>query len=115
MAPATSQEFRSALLKFCDEEYGRVRRKDYGYMTPDPGKLIREGLRAATSAVESAPLIDDPARYLESVRQAVEKIRQQYLDNPISDDGWDDEDGYILGGIRSVLNALEELEKTSPR
>ena len=59
---------------------------------------------------ESVAPDTDPSKYLAAVRAKVEARRAFYDANPTSDDGWNDEDGYILGGIRPVLNAIDEQE-----
>ncbi len=103
-------EARKRLLEACDREVGEVLRKDYGYQRPDPGKLIREGIHAARRVIEALAPGSDLPTYLAEVGRLLEALKERCRQNPISNDGWDDEDGYILGGISAIQRSLEELK-----
>ena len=103
-------EARTRLLEACDREVGEVLKKDYGYQRPDPGKLIREGIHASRRVIEALVPGTDLRSYLDEVGRRLEALKERHRQNPISDDGWNDEDGYILGGISAIQRALEKLK-----
>jgi hypothetical protein len=107
---SSSRDSRDRLLRRCDEIHKEERMKDRGYARPDPGKLIVEGVYAARKAIEAAPLDPDRPRYLADLKARVEEVKAKYRSNPVSEDGYDDQDGYILGGLSTVLREIEKEE-----
>jgi hypothetical protein len=108
-----TEELRNRLLKRCDEIYAQERWKNRGSVRPDPSKLIGEGIRAGRSAIEETPLQDDRTRYLTDIKERVQQVQAKVRTMPVSEDGYDDEDGYILGGISTVLREVEQEEGRS--
>jgi hypothetical protein len=105
--PPDPGELRRRLLAAIDEIDTQVFRRNWGYETPSPGKLIREGLRIAEHAIKEVPLT--APSYLDAVLQALKAARDRQDASGISDDGWRDEDGYILAGIADAVREVEKL------
>ncbi|MCC6738343.1 MAG: hypothetical protein IT452_04810 [Planctomycetia bacterium] len=104
-----ADELQRRLLAALERIEGEVLRQNRGYDRPDPGKLIREGLRIARRCVEGVPLAE--ADYLGAVARALEEARRQQDACGLSDDGWKDEDGYITSGIGDALREVEKLRQ----
>ncbi|HXX95288.1 MAG TPA: hypothetical protein VEN81_16820 [Planctomycetota bacterium] len=100
-------ELQRLLLEAIDRIDDQVFRRDWGYELPSPGKLIREGLSIARRAIQEVPLAE-PA-YLERVLQALKAARDRQDACGVSDDGWRDEDGYILSGLGDARREAEKL------
>ena len=107
----TPEEVRALLLEVCDHHWKEVLKKDYGTQRPDPGKLIREGIRKARGVIELTPVGAGVREYLVAVAGGLEALKERCRRDPISDDGWNDEDGYILGGISTIQRAIEERRR----
>jgi hypothetical protein len=105
-----SQEARERLLKRCDEIYTEERWKNRGDFRPNPSKLIGEGIRAGRKIIEAVPLEEDKPRYLAALKAQIEAMKSHYRQNPFSEDGDDDEDGYILSGLGTVLREIAAEE-----
>ena len=103
----TSAELQRLLLEAFERIDGEVFRKDWGYGTPSPRKLIREGLRIARQCIEEVPLGE--AAYLEAILRSLKAARDRQDACGVSDDGWNDEDGYILAGIADMVREVEKL------
>jgi hypothetical protein len=106
---------RSLLLAAADRHRGDVLAKNYGYVRPDPGKLIREGLAIARSIVESARPAPDPAAWLDALADALTAAHDTQDADGTSADCWDDEDGYILAGINDVRRDVDRLREAVRR
>jgi hypothetical protein len=105
---------RTLLLEACDRLRREVLAQDYGVSLPPRGKLIREGLRNAREMLESLPA-EQPARdYLAAARRILTRLLERKTADPISEDGWRDEDGAVTGGIASVLREVARLEADLP-
>jgi hypothetical protein len=102
-----SSEQRRLLLAAIDRIDNEVFRKNYGYQIPSPGKLIREGLSIARRCVEGVALGEPD--YPGAVLKALVVAHDKQDAAGVSDDGWKDEDGYILSGIWSVYREAEKL------
>ncbi len=103
----SAEAVRMRLLRFCDELYKTERWKDRGSGSPNPSKLIGEGIRSARAAIEGVPLSPDVAGYLTAVQERLGAAREEHRKNPTSEEGWNDEDGYILGGMTTVANEVD--------
>ncbi len=101
------EKLRRRLLDAVDRRRGEVLSRDYGTERPDPGKLIREGLSIAERVIRAVP-ITDPA-WLDTVIKALIDAKAKQSASGISDDGWHDEDGWILGGISGVIGDAQKL------
>ncbi len=101
------EELRRRLLEAVDRRRGEVLAKNWGYERPDPGKLVREGLSIAERCIKAVP-VTDPA-WLATVIKALTDAKSKQDACGISDDGWDDEDGWILGGIASVIGDAQKM------
>lgn len=108
----TIEKTRDELLQACDEESAKVLRQDRGTGTPDSGKLIREGIRAARRAIEETPAEGSVKEYLARVLDRLDAEAARLRAGPVSEDGWRDEDGWITGGIRSIRNRVEGRRKS---
>lgn len=104
-----ADELKGRLLSALERIEGEVLRRNRGYERPDPGKLIREGLRIARRSIEGVALSEDD--YLGAVARALEEARRQQDACGLSDDGWKDEDGYITSGIADALREVEKLRR----
>jgi len=104
-APVASvQAVRSWLLAECERLHGlALARQD---SNPGAGRGIREGILKARAVIESAPG-EGPgvAEYLDRIQGGLEQARADL------DRDSDDEDGWGLGGLRSVANAVDELAR----
>ena len=105
----TAAELRERLLEAVDRRRRDVLAKSWGYERPDPGKLIREGLGIAERCIEAVPLAEQG--YLDAVIAALHAAKDRERASGISDDGWADEDGWILGGIGGVIADAEALRE----
>ena len=101
---------RERLLSRCDVLYAEERRKDRGVVRPNPSKLIAEGIRAGRSAIEATSLDVDASRYFRALKERIEDLKAGYRSRPWSEDGDNDEDGWILGGLSTVLREVEAEE-----
>jgi hypothetical protein len=104
-----SESLRAELLAVWEALYAEVLRRDYGTSMPYRGKLIREGLRMGRRVLEETAIIGEPAAYLATLLQNLEAEKEICRRNPYSEDGWNDEDGDILGGLSSVQREVERL------
>jgi hypothetical protein len=104
------EDIRAALLKICDEHYSRVFWQDRGGGLPDTGKLIREGIRAAQKVIEETPAEGALRTYLTALRGRIEAVADRYRLTPYSQDGWHDEDSWIVGGINTIRNEVKKQE-----
>ena len=103
----TIEKTRDELLRACDEESAKVLRQDRGTGTPDSGKLIREGIRAARRAIEETPAEWSVEEYLARVLARLDAEAARLRADPVSEDGWRDEDGWIVGGLNTLRGAVE--------
>lgn len=102
-----ASKLQRRLLAALDRVSAEVSRKDWGYETPSPRKLICEG-----HAIARAAILDVPARgsdYLDRVLTALESARERQDACGISNDSWEDIDGYIVSGINDALREAEKL------
>lgn len=76
---------------------------------PNRGKLIREGLRLGCRVLEQTPRAGDPAAYLDTLLHNLEAEKESCRRNPYGEDGWNDEDGDILGGLSSIQREVERF------
>ena len=95
------------LLATLDEISFQVFRKNRGYDTPSPGKLIREGHAIAHTAILEVPAIGPD--YLDRVLAALDVARDRQEACGISNDGWEDKNGYITSGIEDARREVEKL------
>jgi hypothetical protein len=107
-----SPDLQGKLLQAVEKLWADALSKDWGTMTPSPGKLVREGLSIARDAIQSVPVTTP--KYQEAVLEALKAARDKQDAVGISDDGWKDEDGYITGGITSVYREVEKLLNAGP-
>ena len=105
--PREPAELRRLLLEAIERIDTQVFRRNWGYETPSPGKLIREGLSIARRTVTDLPA--EGTDYLDRVLNALEEARDRQDTCGVSNDGWKDEDGYILSGIRDACREAEKL------
>ena len=101
------EALRARLLEAVDRRRGEVLAKFWGYELPDRGKLIREGLRIAERVIKAVP-VTEPA-WLDAVIKALVDAKAKQDACGISDDCWEDKDGYILSGIAAVIGDAEKL------
>lgn len=99
---ATIASIRQRLLAECDALAAKARqRKD---SNPKAGRGIREGVGRARDVIEKLPADgQDAATYLKTLRSALESEADALRASSDDDDGWD------LGGVRSVINSLDDL------
>jgi hypothetical protein len=108
----SAEVVRARLLGICDERYKTERWKDRGAGSPNPSKLIAEGIRSARAAVEGVPLSADVAQYLAAVQDRLAAVRDEHRKNPTSEEGWTDEDGWILGGLATIAGEVDREKAT---
>jgi hypothetical protein len=108
------EDIRAALLKTCDEHYSRVFWQDRGGGLPDSGKLIREGIRAARKVIEEMPAEGTPPAYLAALKGRIEAVADTYRLTPCSQDGWHDEDSWIVGGINTIATRSKSRRRAWP-
>lgn len=89
---------RAKLLAYCDEQCGEVR---FRHDATGSSKRIAQGIRAARALVESTALDADPQRYLQALSDALEDEKERLRRDA------DDEDGWALGGVTTILNRIE--------
>jgi hypothetical protein len=105
--PTDPTEVQHLLLAAIDRIHDEVFRKNWGDNRPSPGKLIREGLSIARRCILEVSL-GEPA-YIEAVLKSLTLAHDRQDACGISDDGWKDEDGYILSGIGDARREAEKL------
>ena len=95
---------RERLLADCDTLHQRaLARQD---SNPSAGRGIREGISAARGVIaQTVAGGDDLAGYAKALREGLEKERERLSRDSSDDDGWN------LGGLRSVANHIDELVK----
>jgi len=80
-----------------------LERKD---SNPKAGRGIREGVSRARKVIDSVSTEgSDVAGYLRTLHEALEKEAEALRGSSDDDDGWD------LGGLRSVILKVEELHR----
>jgi hypothetical protein len=104
-----SAEVKRLLLDALERMDDQVIRKNWGNETPSPKKLIREGLSIARRAIEEVPL--SAPSYFDAVLRALQAARDRQDACGVSDDGWRDENGYILSGIAEAVREVERLRR----
>ncbi len=92
-----SSSVRDRLLLFCEAQYQAIHLR-----RPD-GAHIGKGIRIAQDAINTAPLQEDVARYLDSLKRAL-------LDRKRAIRGTSDDDpyGWALGGVQTMVNEIEK-------
>jgi len=100
-------DLQRLLLEALDRISVEVFRKDWGYDTPSPGKLIREGHAIARAAILDVPTSEPD--YLDRVSAALDAARERQEACGISNDGWEDKHGYIVSGIQDARREIEKL------
>lgn len=83
---------RDGLLAFCDDAYAKVRFRDRD------GKRIAAGIRRARDLIAAAA----PEADLAALKQLIEDEKARLRGGPE-----DDEDGWLLGGMTSVVNEID--------
>jgi hypothetical protein len=83
---------KDAMLAFCDEAYAKARFRDRD------GKIVAAGIRRAREAIAAAA----PGADLAALKKAIEDEKARVRGGPD-----DDENGWLLGGMTTVLNELE--------
>jgi hypothetical protein len=83
---------RDAILAFCDEAYAKVRFRDRD------GKIVAAGIRRAREAIAAAA----PDADLAALKKLIEDEKARVRGGPD-----DDENGWLLGGMTTVLNEIE--------
>jgi hypothetical protein len=106
----TAAEIQRLLLEAIERIDGEIFRKHWGYETPSPRKLIREGLAIARRCVQAVPLTEGD--YVEAVLRSLQNARDRQDACGVSDDGWRDVDGYILAGIWDAYREAEKLKSS---
>ena len=92
--PATA--VRDRLLAAGDEKYRAVRFRDAS------GKRAAQGISRGTDIVRSMDASGRAAAFLQAARQAIEAEKARVAGSPD-----DDQDGWLLGGLTSVMNLVD--------
>jgi hypothetical protein len=90
---------RKRLLDTCSTKYEKVRFRD------STGKRIASGIQKARELIESAEVLADQRAYLTSIKSVVTAEKDR-----VRESTEDDEDGWYLGGLQSIVAAIEEEE-----
>jgi hypothetical protein len=93
---------RERLLADCETIHRRAQeRKDSNHRA---SQRIREGILCARAVIEGIPASgEDVPGYAKSILDGLERERERLNKDP------DDEDGWSLGGLRTVANQVEGL------
>jgi hypothetical protein len=90
---------RKRLLERCDAKYAEARFRGAG------GKQAAHAVLRARAIIESAELPEETREYLATLKAAVLAEKER-----IRGSGEDDEDGWYLGGLQTVVRAIEDAE-----
>ena len=93
----SSLEIQEALLEFSRSRYEELRFRDLA------GKQIAKGIKFAHELIQQTPVLDDPLKYAELLRELLEKERKR-----ISGSADDDPEGAVLSGMAMVMNKVDE-------
>ena len=102
-AQRSSERVRKLILEVCSGDYREVARR------PDTSsRRVSKGIVAAEHLINRVPMDADVVRYLAAIRSALVAEKDKLRADP------DDEDGWALGGVTTVLNVVEEAQAAIP-
>jgi GNAT superfamily N-acetyltransferase len=102
-AQRSPARIRELLLEYCTGHYREVSKRPDG-----SSRRISHGIVDAERVITGVPLDTDPVRYLAEIRTRLLTEKERARADP------DDEDGWTLGGLSTVLNAVEAAQAAVP-
>ena len=103
LAQRSSERVRKLLLEYCSGDYREVSKR-----ADASSRRISKGIVAAEHLINRVPVDQDAVRYLAAIRRELLAEKERLRADP------DDEDGWALGGVTAVLNAVEEAQAAIP-
>ena len=102
-AQRSSERVRKLILEYSSGDYREVSKR------PDASsRRVSKGIVAAEYLINKVPMDADVVRYLAAIRSALLAEKEKLRADP------DDEDGWALGGVSTVLNVVEEAQAAIP-
>ena len=102
-AQRSSERVRKLILEVCAGNYREVSKR------PDTSsRRVSKGIVGAEYLINRVPMDADVVRYLEAIRKELLAEKERLRADA------DDEDGWALGGVSTVLNVVEEAQAAMP-